>query len=167
MDIEDVIKYLILGLVFIAVGLVFLLIAAHRTDITCERVEPQSTRCTIQSSWLGRFPQAPRTADEVQEAYVSDSCDSDGCTYRVELLTRYGAVPVTNAYSSGYDDKARTASQINGYLGQVGAAPLQLRTDLGMGWFVLVPILFILIGLADLAILAVRVLVRLLGWKVA
>lgn len=165
MDIEGVIKYLILGVVFTAVGFGVLLIAAHRTDITCEQVDAQSSRCTIQSSWLGYFPQPPRTAYPMEAASVSDLCDSDGCTYRVELRTTYETVPVTYAFSSGFDDKARTADQINTFLAQGGGQPLRLHTDLGMGWFILIPIVITLIGLADLALLAVRAVVRLLGWK--
>ncbi|MFN2194778.1 MAG: hypothetical protein ACK2UW_01475 [Anaerolineales bacterium] len=167
MIIENLIKYLLMGVVFTAVGFGFLLVGAHRTDITCEQVDPPNTRCTVQSSWLGHFRQPPRSAYPVEQAAVSDSCDSDGCTYRVELLTPFETVPVTYAYSSGIDAKARTADQINAYLAQDGGQPLQLHTDLDMGWFILVPILFVLIGLADLAILAGRVIVRLLGWRTA
>lgn len=149
------------GLMFTVFGFLFLLIAAHRTQVTCSRIEPQVVDCTIQSSWLGWFPQAPRTAGSVQQAVVTDSCDSDGCTYRVELLTAGGIEPLTNSYSSGFEDKRRYAGQVNNYLASGASEPLQFTSDLGMGWFVLVPILFVLIGLASLAAAAARLVLRL------
>lgn len=136
---------------FTVFGFGFLLIAAHRTDVTCSRVEPQSVNCRIQSSWLGWFRQTPRTAGNVQQAIVTDSCDSDGCTYRVELLTPAGIEPLTNSFSSGFEAKQQAARQVNDYLASSGAEPLQFTSDLGMGWFVLVPLVFVLIGLASMA----------------
>lgn len=154
-----------LGLAFTIGGFLFLLIAAHRTEVTCSRVEPQLVNCRIQSSWLGWFPQTPRTAADVQQALVDENCDSDGCTYRVELLTGSGIEPLTNAYSSGFDGKQQTANQVNNYLAGGSNEPLQFTSDLGMGWFVLVPILFVLIGLASLAAAAARLVLRLTGLR--
>lgn len=151
----------LMGLAFTVFGFGFLLIAAHRTEVTCSRVEPQVVNCNLQASWLGWFPQTPRVVSNVQQAVVSDNCDSDGCTYRVELLTPAGVVPLTNAYSSGYEDKQQSASQVNGYLAGATGEPLQFTSDLGMGWFVLIPIVFVLIGLATLAAAAARMVLRL------
>jgi hypothetical protein len=150
------------GFVFTAAGFGFLLIGAHRTQVTCTRVEPQAVNCTIQSSWLGRFPQTPRTASNVQQAVVTENCDSDGCTYRVELLTPAGSEPLTNSYSSGFSDKEQAVRRVNGYLAGGTAEPLQFTSDLGMGWFVLIPIVFVLIGLAAMAGSAARLVLKMI-----
>lgn len=156
---------LVLGLAFTIGGLIFLLIAAQRTNLTCQHAEPQYTNCVIQSDWLGYFPQPPRSADGVQTAQVTDSCDSDGCTYRVELTTAYGSVPLTYAYSSGYDEKAKVANRVNAFLGDSSQPELAIRTSFGLGWFVLIPLLFVLIGLAALATFVARIILKVLGWQ--
>ena len=113
---------------------------------------------------MGYFPQPPRSADRVETAQVTDSCDSDGCTYRVELLTDYGIEPLTYAYSSGFEEKAQVANRVNAFLDS-GQPELVLRTGFGMGWFALIPMLFVLIGLAALASLVTRVILKILGWQ--
>ena len=157
-------KFFVFGLVFTGFGLGFLLIGAYRTDLTCARVDYDQVNCTIQSSWLGYFPQPPRTALDVTEAYVQETCDSDGCTYRVEFATPSEYVPLNNVYSSGYSDKDATANAINNFILGSSTDELSMRTDLGMGWFILIPVLFTLIGLFVLAVTIGRFLAHLLSW---
>jgi hypothetical protein len=155
---------LLIGLVFTVVGGGFFLLAAHRTDLSCQRMPPNQTNCTIQASWLGFFPQTPRLAADVQTAEMAENCDSDGCTYRIELVTTQGRVPLTNVYSSGYEGQARFATTLNGYLAADSPESFELRTDFGMGWMVIVPVIFTLIGLAAIAGVIAQVIIRQFGW---
>lgn len=153
-----------MGLIFTIVGALVLLIGAHRTNLTCEPSAAGEVSCTIQSDWMGYFPQTPRTLANVRQAYVEDSCDSDGCTYRVVLDGPLGSEPVTNVYSSGFEDKARVASQVNAYLESGNRSPLELRLDLNLGWFAIIPAIFLVLGLLFLGGSIAQVIIRAAGW---
>lgn len=156
---------LVFGLAFTGFGFVFLLLGAYRSDLSCAHDELGQVNCSIQSSWLGYFPQPIRSALDVKEATVYESCDSDGCTYRVEFQTASGSVPLNNVYSSGYSDKEAIANEVNSFIYGSGTNELYLHTDLGMGWFILIPVLFTLIGLFVLAVTLGLGLAYILGWN--
>jgi hypothetical protein len=155
---------LMMGLIFTAVGALVLLIGAHRTNLVCEPAATSQVSCTIQSDWMGYFPQEPRTIREVQQAYVDESCDSDGCTYRVILEGLQGSEPVTNVYSSGFEPKQRVASQVNAYIGSGNFTPLELRLDLNLGWFAIIPAIFLILGMLFLGSAIAQLVVRAAGW---
>ena len=153
----------LLGFVFTVVGALVLLIGAHRTNLVCQPGAPTEVNCTIQSDWMGYFPQPPRTVVNVQQAVVDESCDSDGCTYRVELNTPFYSEPVTNVFSSGYNGKLQAANQVNAYLQSGTTTPLELRLSLGLGWVALIPVIFILIGLVFMGVVIARLIVWIIG----
>lgn len=76
---------------------------------------------------------------------MRESCDDDGCTYRVELDSARGSMGLTSYYSSGYRSKEALAEQINAYIADPQKQTLELST--GSGFLgILIPVIFILAG---------------------
>ncbi len=124
---------MLMGGIFMAVGLGVLWFMGARTTLVCDRPEPRTGQCTLASAnALGlnarsqTFPVA-----EVQRADLQVSVDDeDGSeTYRVVLHTELGEVPLTDYYSSGRDDKRQNTDRINAFLDDAGARALTVSQD--------------------------------------
>jgi len=128
----------LIGIV-IVVGLVYSF--AQVTTLTCERVKDR-VDCAVQSRLLGLVTLRERAVQDVTGAQVAESCDEDGCTYRVELLTRAGMTPLTSFYTSGSAVKSRIAREVNAFVRDATLTPLQVRDHFDPTILVL-PALFI------------------------
>lgn len=142
------ISTILLGLAFFFCGLLFMLVLSVQVDLSCQRTAAERVDCERQTSLYGIVRLGGGTVYDVLSASVAESCDSDGCTYRIELITPSGLVPVTGMYSSGWEAKQRFADEINDFLADTGASQVELRfrnlSDAGL--VVLVPVLFTPIG---------------------
>jgi hypothetical protein len=148
------------GLSFFACGALFLAIFGQRYTLTCARPEPSQLTCERAGTWLGLISTGKRPVAGLSGAWVDESCDEDGCTYRVELDSTEGPVGLTGYYTSGYDDKAATAAEINGWL-QQGGDTLVVAEDSGI-LGVLLPAVFMLLGIGMAAAWGVSLLRLLL-----
>jgi hypothetical protein len=135
-----------IGLVFVVAGSVATFFLARVIELRCTRAEPSEVMCVRESKWLGVIPIGDRTFRDVQEAWVEESCNKDGCSYRVIVRTGEANVPLTDYYSSGYGEAQTMAEQITAYAGQSTKEPLNLREGkIILG--VLVGGLFVVVGL--------------------
>lgn len=114
---------------------------------TCEHIEPEQVECTISRTIYSIIPVGSVTANRVSQAWVDRNCDED-CTYRVVLTSADGDVPVTDMYSSGYEDKRQLADEINAYLAAEDSNPVEFKSSImsSMGIFILLPFVFFVIG---------------------
>lgn len=144
------IQTMVFGLAFSCCGLIFLLFMAQRADLNCRRVEPTQINCQLQSSLLGLVPISSQSVSGLIDAGVAENCDSDGCTYRVELRTESGSVPLASFYSSGEEPKRLLANQINRFVQEVDEETISLKAYAGEGFGLLglIPIGFMLLGMA-------------------
>ncbi|UCC61768.1 MAG: hypothetical protein JSV36_13315 [Anaerolineae bacterium] len=133
------------GLAFTACGCLFSLIFGQAATLTCTRVEPSQIECVRQSKWLGWLPVSAVSLQHVEGAEVAQSCDDEGCSYRVELTTAEGIVPLTSYYSSGSRSKKEAADRINAFLRNSEGSSLTVKSDAGLLAFVL-PLVFVLVG---------------------
>ena len=136
----------VFGIVFAAFGVVFLYLFGQSTTLTCTHVESNWIDCTKQVTWMGRSIKEAQHIRQLRGAYVQDNCDEDGCTYRVELRTADGTVPLTSVYSSGFEEKQSAADRINAFVdSQEGELTLQESS----GWIaILTAAVFLIVGLA-------------------
>jgi hypothetical protein len=118
------IKGLILGLILVVAGLAVMFFFARVAELECSRPEPSTVQCVKEIKWLGVVSMNKETIRDVRGAQVDESCDEDGCTYRVRVIASQGDVPLTGYYSSGRSAKERTADQINAYVARGGEEPL-------------------------------------------
>jgi hypothetical protein len=114
------VKGLVFGLIFVVIGLVVVFFFARVTELECSRPEPSTVQCVKESKWLGVVSMSKETIHNVRGAEVDESCDDDGCTYRVRVIADRGSVPLTEYYSSGWGAKEKTADQINTYVARGG-----------------------------------------------
>jgi hypothetical protein len=139
---------IVFGLAFSCCGLIFLLFMAQRTDLDCRRVEPNLMNCQVKTSLLGLTPIGTQDISGLIDAEVAENCDSDGCTYRVELHTTRGKMPLTSYYSSGEESKRALADKINRFVQEGSTESISLRVYAGEGFGLigLIPIAFMLLG---------------------
>jgi hypothetical protein len=133
------------GLVFTACGCLASYIFGQQTTLTCTRLEPIQIECVKQSKWAGLLPLGEESIRHLQGAGVAQSCDEDGCTYRVELDTTEGTVPLTAFYSSGSKSKQETADRIDAFVQNSRERSLTVKSDAGLLGFLL-PCVFIFAG---------------------
>jgi hypothetical protein len=134
------------GIVFALFGIAFLYLFGQGTTLICAHVESNRIDCTKQVTWMGRPIKETQHIGQLRGAYVQDNCDEDGCTYRVELRTADGTVPLTSVYSSGLEKKRSTADRINAFVdSREGTLTLQESAS----WIaILVSGAFLIVGLA-------------------
>ena len=139
-------KSILFGLVFMVIGLVFVFVFGQISELQCEKPQLYVTQCFLELKFLGIFPVSTRTFLDVNDAWVETSCDDDGCSYRVMLLTSDGQQPLTNYYSSGYDAQEDMAWEINNYIQSEEDVPLFMTEKSGL-FFALFASVFVLVGL--------------------
>jgi len=120
-------KGYLFGLIAVVIIGALLYFMGQVTTLTRHRAERDRVDCRIQSNWLGLLPLRERSVRGVQGAQVAENCDQDGCTYRVELRTGGGIVPLTPHYSSGSVVKESVARRVNDFVRDPTAASLQVR----------------------------------------
>ncbi len=134
-----------IGLVFIILGMLILLVAGDETRLTCNRTDKNRVDCQIQSTLFGLIPKGSQQVDNVRSATVGENCTSRGCTYRPELITSSGDIPLVTAYSAGTSAKQAVVNQINGFLNNPQTK--SLSTSYGFAnYLFLIPLLFIAFG---------------------
>lgn len=134
----------IFGFIFALAGAFILYITGIETTLTCTRLSANQVNCTAHDRWLGVADLGTRPFEAVRRASVADNCDSDGCTYRVELDTERGWQALQEVYSSGREDKESTAGAINAFLQDRGRETFTITQS--MGWWVLFSLAFCLPG---------------------
>ena len=100
MRISRIVSAVIFGIIFSACGCLMGYFFGQQTTLNCLWVEPMQIECNMKKSWLGLVPLGEESVRGLEGAMVDESCDEDGCTYRVELDTADGIVPLTSFYLS-------------------------------------------------------------------
>lgn len=139
---------ILFGLFFMGMGSIFLFAFWEVSLLECRRVTSDQVNCQLKHTLMRLVPLSTRDVDRVASAQVDESCDSDGCTYRVTLNTDNGPVGLTPFYSSGYEPKQSAAREINQQLANNQQGEFTIRaggTD-GMTCFAGIPMLFFMIG---------------------
>ncbi len=115
-------KWLLIGL-FI---LIFLVIGGQSAKLTCKHTRQAGTvNCIKVKRLLWITPLGTSEILDVRGAQIASTyADETGETYRVELITGKGIVPINSVYTSGYSTKSEVADQINGYIQHPTEDPL-------------------------------------------
>lgn len=120
------VRILFLLIEVLAVG-GFAYVLGQVTTLTCDRVGTEQIDCTVQTTWLDLLPLGDKSVRGVRGAQVAENCDEDGCTYRVELVTDAGLVPLTSYYSLDSTEKERAAQRVNDFARGTAARSLVVR----------------------------------------
>ena len=98
---------------------------------------------------MGLVKLTDRPLRQVHSAWVDESCDDDGCTYRVVLETDQGQLPMGTAYSSGSTSKQEQADQVNAFVKDDSIR--QVKIQAGGGLWLFIPLIFIALGVGLIA----------------
>jgi len=146
MSIKQILKSAMWGLIFSGAGILSLYIFARTTTLSCQRGLKDQVTCIKSENLLGILDFKDEHIPSLENAWVSESCDDDGCTYRVELDAARGTFHLTSYTSSGYRSKEDMANQINTYLHSSSEETLEIEASTGLLGLVL-PGIFIVVGL--------------------
>lgn len=96
----------------------FLAIGGQSVRLTCKRTrQAGSVNCLKEIHFLWVIPMRTTKVSDVRGAQVGESYgEESGDTYRVELLTGHGMVPLTKDYTSGPTTKRDLAEKINAFV---------------------------------------------------
>lgn len=143
-------KSILIGLMFMIIGIFFMFIFGQTTDLSCAKNDVGKTECTKTVKFLGVVPLSTGEFRDVYRAEVEESCDEDGCSYRVVLMTIDGQRPMTSYYTSDWSGKEQIAAQINTFIGATAnRGPFFIQEQSGL-WPSLFSMIFVLVGLYQL-----------------
>lgn len=114
----------------------FTFIFANTVQMLCQYQPDETFNCIIEKRLLGYLPTSRRTVVGVTSARTVESCDSDGCSYRVELQTANGG-------SEPFDDVYTEHNLVNPLTDQINKSIRQhdgpsFRVDVGLQWWVVI-----------------------------
>lgn len=140
---------ILFGLIFMAGGIFSIFIFSQIGEISCIQLEPSTLTCTQTKKLLGLVTMSEEQLPTLQGAHLSESCDEDGCSYRVDLETMGGTIPLANYYTGGigaYKQQSDKVDRINAFLADQEEIELVLDTGLSEQLLSFLPLLFIVIG---------------------
>ncbi len=146
MSLKQILKSALWGMIFTGAGILALYFFARTTTLACERGAKDQITCVKSESLLGVLDFSDEHIPSLENAWVSESCDDDGCTYRVELDAARGTFHLTSYTSSGYRSKQDIADRINTFIRSSSEPSLLIETGTGFLGLVL-PAVFIFVGL--------------------
>jgi hypothetical protein len=132
------------GGIFVFAGVMFLYFLGIQTRLECRRLE--TINCTLHSTWMNLFELRQEPVNNLERSWVDSRCDEEGCTYWVMLTTASGEeIRFSEGASSDRDPKRDISNQINAAIQNQ-----QLSFTVGSqdGWWIILPLVFILVGLA-------------------
>lgn len=145
-------KSILIGLFFMVIGLVFMFIFGQVTDLSCTKNAAGRAECSTEVKFLGVFTLSSSAFKDVYRSEVEESCDDEGCNYRVILTTIEGQRPLTAYYTSDWSGKEKIAAEINDYIGaSAGRESLSIQENSGL-WASLLSLAFALIGLYQMIV---------------
>ena len=133
-----------LGCLLIGAGLAALYFVGQVTTLACSREQANRPNCAMITSWMNLTELSQRPVPQLTTAYIQDSCDEDGCTYRVMLSSSFGDLPFSKIYSSGMADKQYKVDQIKVFIQD--SSQTNLAISEGSGLFIIIPLIFIGVG---------------------
>jgi len=122
------------GLLLMGAGGITLLLFVNLTTFECKRLEAATNQgqCQLTSNGVLGSDVTTIPIKSLQGAKLDQSNRSSSggrATYRIELLTAEGTVPVTNVYSSGIANQRQQVEQIRSFVEDPTQISLNIRHD--------------------------------------
>ena len=120
----------LIGVILTVIGGLALILSGWTISLK-RTVEGQQTKCiTMQTSWLGLITLEREKMSAVQAARIiknNHDRSSEERTYRVELDTPNGIIPLSLWYSPDFDTKQETVNRINAFIGNPAAQSVLIK----------------------------------------
>jgi hypothetical protein len=130
-------------IVFTAVGIFITYLVGLVSTLECSKATGGKATCTLTTSFMNLHTVKQQSIQELKSAYMDESCD-DSCTYRVILVTGYGDQPLTSSLDSDHSGKQRMIDQVNKFTSNPDSDSLKISD--GGGFFILIPLIFLAVG---------------------
>lgn len=127
----------IMGLVFVGLAVIAVLFIGDQSTLTCARSAGGQGDCSLAKKTVLKTTTISIPLDQLLEARLATSSDSEGDTYKVVLHTSNGDIPLTSYSSSAYKSHQRTADQINAFISDASQPSLSVKKDSRMLVYIL------------------------------
>jgi hypothetical protein len=107
--------YLTIGALALVILLVTLGTAGRQQTLRCERLESGEVDCIAKQSILGVIPLNEKSIPGARAASIAQQCPEVKCTYRLEIYSIQGLVPVDEKYTADYERQLKVKEQINDF----------------------------------------------------
>ncbi len=112
-------------------GVMSFFFGGQESILTCYREQGEPV-CTLSTSFLGKYIKKQVPVPGLRSAYVKDSCDEDGCNFRVMLVTETGEQALTQAFDSHEEDKQAKVDRIIEFISNPNEPTLFIHEDPGL-----------------------------------
>ncbi len=136
----------LVAIILFGLGLLLLYLFGQVDTLRCQHTAQGTVDCALTTTWMKSILLSERQFSGLASASVAESCDSDGCTYKVILNTIHDMIPFSNVSTSDLNFHQRHADQINSFLQDTAQPELNIET--GGGWILIVPALLLISGIA-------------------
>jgi hypothetical protein len=105
--------YIAIGAVSLVILIVTLAVAGKQQNLRCDRLASGEVDCVIRDSILGLITLNEKTIVGSQAISLGQQCVDVNCNYRLEIYATQGLVPITEKYTSNYDQLLALKDQLN------------------------------------------------------
>ncbi len=137
--------YLAVGALTLIILLVTLGTAGKEQTLRCERLSTGEVDCASKQSILGLVTLSEKNIAGVQAVSMGQKCVDVNCDYRLELYATQGLVPVTEKYTSNYDQLLNTKEQMNKFFKDTKSSFVEMREETNPVLIIAVVVVFLIL----------------------
>ena len=105
--------YIAIGVVVLLILLITLSTAGKQQSLRCDRLETGEVDCVVRESILGVILLNEKTIAGAQAVSIGQQCVEADCSYRLEIYTAQGLVPIKEDYTTNYDQQIDLKEELN------------------------------------------------------
>ncbi len=121
--------YLAIGLVSLIILVVTLAVAGREQIFRCDRLASGEVDCVVKQSILGIITLDSKTTANVQAISMGQQCVDVNCNYRLEMYATQGLVPVTENYTSNYQQLLNVKDKFNSFFTNKDSTYVQMSAE--------------------------------------
>ncbi len=122
--------------IYIAIGVVTLIIllgtlttAGKEQIFRCDRLGSGEVDCVVKQSILGVITLSSKSTAGVQALSLGQQCIDVDCKYRLEMYATQGLVPVSETYTSNYNQLINIKNQFNEFFTNKSSQYVQMNVE--------------------------------------
>jgi hypothetical protein len=121
--------YFAIGFVTLIILVVTLATAGREQIFRCDRLNTGEVDCTVKQSILGVITLSAKTTAGVQALSMGQQCVDVDCKYRLEMYATRGLVPVSDSYSSNFEQLVNIKNQFNNFFTNSSSSYVQMNAE--------------------------------------
>ncbi len=121
--------YIAIGVVTLIILLVTLATAGKEQIFRCDRLGSGEVDCVVKQSILGVITLSSKSTAGVQALSIGQQCIDVDCKYRLEMYATQGLVPVSDAYTSNYNQQINIKNQFNDFFTNKNSLYVQMNIE--------------------------------------